>query len=145
MFMLAGFPWWSVGSGADGGGAVEVGVLVDLLGGERGDVGTADREPDAVGAVEPDPQLPGLGPVVRGGEADDRPVHPSVLDHVSHADQLVVRAWEAGAAHEADQLGLPGGLLFGVEDAGGAVADIAGHAVPLHRVEDVPGAVDKGP
>ncbi|HJV13830.1 MAG TPA: hypothetical protein VJ625_08040 [Propionibacteriaceae bacterium] len=45
---------------------VEVGVVVDLGGGERGDVGAADGEPDAVGAVEPDPQLPGLRGVLRG-------------------------------------------------------------------------------
>jgi hypothetical protein len=40
---------------ADCRGAIEVGVVLDLGGGECGDVGAGDGEPDAVGAVEPDP------------------------------------------------------------------------------------------
>lgn len=50
---------------ADRGGAVDVCVVIDLCGGECGDVGSADGEPDAVGTVEPDPQLPGLRSVFR--------------------------------------------------------------------------------
>src|SRR4051794_23307393 len=128
--------WWSV---ADGGRAAGVGGVVHLGGGEPGDVGATDGEPELVGAEEPNTQVVALRGVLRGDEPDDGPVEVGGLDGVGHAEDLVVGAAHESARHEADEPGDGSGLLLRVEDRWGGVADVAGDAVALHRVEDVAG------
>src|SRR3954468_19152978 len=102
MFMIS-YSWCR--SVADGGRAADVGVVVDLGGGEGGDVGAADGEPELVGAEEPGAHAGLLGGVLGGDEPHDGPVEVGGLDRVGHAADLVVGAARERAGHEADEPG----------------------------------------
>src|SRR3954469_24576051 len=86
----------SAGSVADGWCCADVAVVVDLGGGEGGDVGAGDAEAELVGAVEAVPDGALGGAVLGLQESDDGPVEPGAHGDLAHADELVV-----GAAQEA--------------------------------------------
>src|SRR3954468_15867279 len=141
---LAGQGDLSVGSVADGWCCADVAIVVDLGGGEGCDVGAGDAEAQLVGAVEAVPDGPLGRAVLRLQEPDDGPVEPGAHDDLAHADELVVGAAQEGLGHERGQPGLPGRLLPRDEHAGGAVADVAAYAVPLHRLDYGADALEEG-